>query len=126
MNTVLKMLYPLALFQYMYYICIVTLILSLLLGYSTICQWSIHTATCVSVFTGHQAYIYSLVVVYVKKFHYGIILCRISVFAGTGDIRFLSSGEDKTIRVWKGELHHYFITIHCDTVYLLIILCHCI
>lgn len=53
---------------------------------STIRQWSIHTGACVSVFTGHEAYVYS-----------------ISAFSGTGVTQFLSSGEDKTVRVWKGS-----------------------
>ena len=30
---------------------------------STVRQWSVHTAACVSVYSGHEAYVYSLVVI---------------------------------------------------------------
>ena len=67
-----------------------------------------------SVYSGHEAYIYSLVTVYLKYVFLNLsnYMYRISVFPGTGDIRFMSSGEDKTVRVWKGELCDCFIPIH--------------
>ena len=57
-----------------------------------------------SVYSGHEAYVYSLVVV-----HINVPVCeesvyRISVFLGTGGTQFLSSGEDRTVRVWRGVL----------------------
>ena len=30
---------------------------------STVRRWSVHTAACVSVYSGHEAYVYSLVVI---------------------------------------------------------------
>ena len=48
-------------------------------------RWSLATATCLSVYSGHTDFIYSLAL-------------------GTsyqGDVFFISSGEDRTVRVWN-------------------------
>ena len=43
-----------------------------------------------------------------------ISLISISVFPGSGGSQFLTSGEDKTVRVWKGILYGVVVKVQFE------------
>ncbi|KAJ4435996.1 hypothetical protein ANN_18620, partial [Periplaneta americana] len=67
---------------------------------ATIRHWNASTGTCLSTFYGHSNYIYS-----------------ISVFPGAGVNNFVTSGEDRTVRIWQNGECLQSLTLPAQSVW---------
>lgn len=67
---------------------------------ATICHWNATVGTCLSIFYGHSNYIYS-----------------ISVFPGAGVDSFVTSSEDRTVKIWQNGECQQTVTLPAQSVW---------